>query len=62
MTRHRQVVRDLAWALASPHIISDDLDEHDVDIFSDVDAREALRDSHAWLQQLDGDPAHLLRW
>lgn len=58
----KQVVRDLAWALSSPHIISDDVDEHHVDIFSDVDASEALRDSREWLERLDADPSHLLRW
>lgn len=57
-----QVVRDLAWALASPHILSDDVDAHGVRVYSDDDARRALAESRAWLSSLDDDPAHLLRW
>ena len=57
-----QVVRDPAWALASPHILSDDVDAHGVRVYSDDDARRALAESRAWLSSLDDDPAHLLRW
>jgi hypothetical protein len=56
------VVRDLGWALASPHIISGDVATHEVDVFPDTDARAALAGSHAWLRELDQDPSHILRW
>ena len=52
----------MAWALASPHILSDDVDAHGVRVYSDEDARRALADSRAWLSSLDDDPTHLLRW
>ena len=58
----RQVVRDLAWAFSSPHLLSSSVSEHDVTIFTDAEATATLTASHEWLAALDADPTHLLKW
>ena len=56
------MVRDLAWSLTSPHLVSDDEASHDVAVFTDEDAAALLEDAHPWLVSLDHDPGHLVRW
>ena len=57
-----QVVRDLAWSLTSPHLLSDDATSHDVVLLTDEHAAGLLEDAHGWLLGLDEDPSHLTRW
>ncbi len=56
--RH-DVVRDLAWAIASPPLMLSD--SPDCEWFDDTWYQHRYTDSAGWLQALDQDPAPLLR-
>ena len=70
----RKIVRDLAWALTSPHVVGDperELAEMEPSakraschprVFPDEDAASLFTDSIPWLDALDADPTHLLDW
>ena len=70
----RKIVRDLAWALTSPHVVGDperELAEMEPSakraschprVFPDEDAASLFTDSIPWPDALDADPTHLLDW
>jgi len=57
--RHK-VVRDLAWVLASPHLLSDG--QRGLPVLGDWWCRDILAQSQTWLDGLDAQPSPLLGW
>ena len=53
--RHK-VVRDLAWAVGSPHLLDTP------EAFPDAEAAAAAKAAAPWLAELDADPSPLLHF
>ena len=55
-------VRDLAWVMNSPGLLTEFGNNMTMPIVSDVDCNNLYQQHHAWLLQQNNDPSELKQW